>query len=209
MDFLTIFGFIVVVAFIIGSISGIIEYKNTSNKKESLLSEIEKLDDFEVSQHIMGDDGESGLAVDELRHKICLIKQKNGKTLTKVYTYRSILETEILENGLSLTKTSRGSQLGGILIGGLLLGGVGAIIGGLSGKKSQIDKVNSIDLKIVINDMQTPMFLINFLKSSNGYKKDSFVYKSRIESIRRWNSLLAVLIKKADEEDIKNEKDNG
>ncbi len=202
MDFLTLLGF----AFVAGIVIAIVQGINTSEKKKGMLLEIEKLDDFEVSQQIMGNDGESGLAIDEIRHKFCLIKQEYGTISTKIYTYKDLLETEILEDGLSISKTARGSQLGGMLIGGLALGGVGAIIGGLSGKKNQIDKVSSIDLKIVVNDTKSPMFLINFLKHSDGYKKDSFIYKTSIQTIREWNSLMAVLIKKADEED-KNTKD--
>ena len=202
MDFLTILGFVIVGGIVAGILQGI----TTSEKKKDMLSEIDKVDDFTVSQQIMGNNGESGLAIDEARHKFCLIKQEYGTISTKIYTYKDLLETEILEDGSSITKTSRGSQLGGILIGGLALGGVGAIIGGLSGKKNQIDKVSSIDLKIIVNDTETPMFLINFLKSSDGYKKDSFVYKTGIQTIREWNSRMAVLIKKADEED-KNKQD--
>lgn len=173
----------------------------TSEKKKDMLSKITQLDDFTVSQQIMGSDGESGLAIDETRHKFCLIKQKNGMISTKIYTYKDLLETEILEDGLSITKTARGSQFGGMLIGGLALGGIGAIIGGLSGKKNQMDKVSSIDLKIIVNDTESAMFLISFLKFPNGYKKDSITYKTSIQRTREWHSLMTVLIKRADEED--------
>ena len=204
MDFiLTILG-IVVVGWIGMFIVGSIKVVDTSKKKKNILSELEKLNDFKASQQIIGSEGESALAIDKTRDKFCLIKQKDGIISSKIYTYKDILETEILEDGLSVTKTARGSQLGGTLIGGLALGGVGAIIGGLSCKKNQIDKVSNIDLKIIVNDMESPMFLLNFLKFPEGCKKDSFSYKTSIESAREWNSLLTVLIKKADEEDNSN-----
>lgn len=92
------------------------------------------LDGFTPSQKVMDNDGNSGIAVDEGRKKVCLIKQSMGNIDLDVLTYRDILSSEIFENGVTITKTARGNQLGGALIGGLALGGVGAIIGGLSGK---------------------------------------------------------------------------
>jgi hypothetical protein len=81
----------------------------------------------------------------------------NSDAFFKIFSYRDILESEVLEDGHSVTKTSRSSQLAGTLVGGLLLGGVGAIIGGLSGKKTTHKKVTRIELKVVVNDTSHPI----------------------------------------------------
>lgn len=144
--------------------------------------------------------------MDTKRNKFCILRNDDGIVTTTIYPCKDILESEILEDGQETTKTSRGSQLGGALVGGLVLGGVGAIIGGLSGKKTHTDKINSIDLKIIINDTNSPMIVFNFFKSLNteGIEKSTTAYKQYIIKAREWNSLLAVLIKKADEDDNKN-----
>lgn len=171
-----------------------------SVKKDHLFSKINELNDFEFSKHILSDDLNNGIFIDEKRNKICLVDNEKN---TNVYRYRDILEVEILEDGSSVTKMSRTSQVGGAILGGLILGPVGAIIGGLSGKKENINKVNRIDLKLIVNNTQSPLFIMNFLDSSNGEEKGNIIYKTSIQEAREWHSLISVLIKKADFEDNK------
>ena len=175
-----------------------------SDIQDILIDKFKKLENFEVSKGMISNDLKNGIAIDNKKNKFCILKNNDGNINTTIYTYKDLLESEILEDGQGTTKTSRGSQIGGVLIGGLVLGGVGAIIGGLSGKKTHIDKVNSIDLKVIVNDTNSPMIILNFFKSKDGEEKSTPTYKSNIREIREWNSLLSVLIKKADEDDSKN-----
>jgi hypothetical protein len=118
-------------------------------------------------------------------------------------TYRDLLSSEVFEDNVTITKTARGSQLGGALIGGLALGGVGAIIGGLSGNKTSSDKVNRIDLRITVNRTGSPVHDINFMNVEG--KKNGIIYKTAMKQTRHWHGLLGVLIKRADTEDIAQE----
>src|SRR5690625_2106720 len=52
-----------------------------------------------------------------------------------------IIESEVVVDSHTITKTARGSQIGGAAVGGVLLGGVGAIIGGLSGGTGSFEQV--------------------------------------------------------------------
>lgn len=183
----------------------IIQIVYTSNKKKGMEERLSALEDFSPSQKIMGEDGNSGIAVDEGRKKICLIKNTFGNILLDVVTYRDILSSEVFEDGVTITKTSRGSQLGGALIGGLALGGVGAIIGGLSGKKTSSDKVNRIDLRITVSRTNSPVHDINFMNVEG--KKNGLIYNAAMQQARHWHGLLEVLIRRADSEDIAKEKD--
>ncbi len=175
------------------------------SKKESMVEKLSSLHDFSSTQKIMGDDGNSGIAVDEKRKKVCLIKQSGEGVKLDVISYQDILSSEIFEDGVTITKTVRSSQLGGVLIGGLVLGGVGAIIGGLSGKTAAADKVNKIDLRITVNRTSTPNHDINFMNIE--VKKQATVYTSAMEQARHWHGLLEVLIKRADLEDIAKERE--
>lgn len=195
---------LLVILFIGALIFNIIERLEKSDTQNSLIAKFNNLDDFEASKGMISNDLKNGIAIDLKRNKLCILKNQEGNVYTNIYSYKDLLETEVLEDGIEVTKTARGSQLGGVLIGGLLLGGVGAVIGGLSGKKTNINKIYSIDLKIIVNDTASPMIIFNFFKSQEGKEKSSLEYKTNIQEAKEWNSLLSVLIKKADEDDIKN-----
>lgn len=176
-----------------------------SNKKKAMEEELESLPDFSPTQKIMGNNGDTGLAIDEERKKVVLIKNGPTGVALKPITYRDVLSSEIFVDGETVTKTARGSQLGGALIGGLALGGVGAIIGGLSGKTRSSEKVKRVDLRITVNDTKSPLHDINFMDIEG--KKDGIIYKSAMDEARHWHGLIAVLIKMADNEDARKEGD--
>lgn len=188
----------------------------TKNKTNTINNKINKLDsmqnlvkDFTVSQKFQSYNLESTILLDEERKKVCFIFSNNNST--EIYDYNDILESEIIEDGKTITSTSRSSQLGGAIIGGVLAGGAGAVIGGLSGKKTSEQEFNRIDLKVIVNNTKDPVKLFNFLLSDevdiNGklipIKKDSIKYKNAIDSISHWHSLLSILIKQSDLNDSK------
>lgn len=188
---------------------------NEKNEKINKLHNMQKLlKDFTVSQKYQSYDLKSSILLDEERKKVCFIFADTNKTET--YDYKDILESEIMEDGKTVTNTSRSSQIGGAIVGGVLAGGAGAVIGGLSGKKSSEKEINKIDLKVIVNNTKSPIKLINFLTADdidfNGkpfpIKKDSPKYKSAMSSINHWHSLLGLLIKQTDSEDTGNTKNN-
>ncbi|SOC43413.1 SHOCT domain-containing protein [Ureibacillus acetophenoni] len=209
-----ILGIIVTVGLIWGGIYlGKIETQNKTNEinnKKNTLDTMQNLQkDFTVSQKYQSYDLESTILLDEERKKVCFLFAKNNTT--EIYDYKDILESEIIEDGKTITSTSRSSQLGGAIIGGVLAGGTGAVIGGLSGKKTSEQEINKIDLKVIVNNTKNPIKIINFLKADkvdiNGkalpIKKESSNYVNAINSINHWHSLLSILIKQSDSIDSK------
>lgn len=182
----------------------IVQAVGVSNKKKAMEEKLKSLPDFSPTQKIMGNNGDTGLAIDENRKKVVLVKNDSSGVNLKPITYRDVLSSEIFVDGDTITKTARGSQLGGALIGGLALGGVGAIIGGLSGKTKSSEKVKRVDLRITVNDTKSPLHDLNFMDIEG--KKDGIVYKSAMEQARHWHGLIAVLIKTADNEDKQQER---
>ncbi|MFJ7698661.1 hypothetical protein [Lysinibacillus fusiformis] len=81
--------------------------------------------------------------------------------------FKDVLSIEIVEDGVSITRSSRRSQLGGALRGGVLAGGVGAIIGGTTGTKTTTETVKTIDILITVNEIQNPIYMINFYSEMN------------------------------------------
>lgn len=209
---------------IIGVFFGVIVFaaiaREIKKQNASIARELEGIQDFSPTQQIAGADSKSVIAIDEKRNKLCLLdlrlpslaalteekaKLKPGEKLqikrisSKTISAADLLSCELFENGTTISKTVRSSQIGGVLIGGLALGGVGAIIGGLSGKTSFSEIVSRIDLRLIVNDTQNPLFDINFLNTKT--KKDSFIYREAMEKARHWHGLMEVLIKRADAQD--------
>lgn len=201
------------VAIYIAFLDGQKQQKEIEDKTSKLKELKDNLSDFLITEEYKSYDLESSILLDEERKKMCIISLKDSNS--DIFTYQDILESEIIEDGITVTKTSRSSQLGGALLGGVLAGGVGAIIGGLSGSTTSTNEVNSIDLKIIVNDTKTPIHIINFLNADvidfNGkpfpVKKSDDKYKNAIEKANYWQSLISVLIKKADKEDKEKEKE--
>lgn len=110
-----------------------------------------------------------------------------------IYSFDDIAEYELLENGDSITK----GGLGRAITGGILLGGVGAIVGGMTGVKKSKSVINSLKIKITVNDFQNPAVFINFITSQT--KADSFIYKTNYKMAQQILSTLA-LIQKDNEE---------
>ncbi|PEC48934.1 SHOCT domain-containing protein [Bacillus sp. AFS096315] len=154
------------------------------------------------------------LSFDKNSNQICFLREFGDKSeegfnfSTKYFSYRDLLQSKIIEDSASVTQTSRSSQIGGALVGGTLAGGVGAIVGGLSGKTTTNQIVRSLKLQIVVNDPMGSTREMIFLQDSKGVSKDSGRYRDAIADINEWHNLISVLINQANKEDneiIKNE----
>ena len=162
-------------------------------------SNVKLLPDFSPTQQVMGCDGTSGLAIDEPRRKLCLIAHSGVAVTRRIISYKDIVSVELFEDGTSITKTVRSSQIGGAILGGLLLGGVGAIIGGLSGRTETSGKVKHIDLRLIVNDTNAPLHDVAFMNTEGN--KGGFTYTQAIHLARHWHGIVEVLIKRADAEE--------
>ncbi|MED4908867.1 SHOCT domain-containing protein [Brevibacillus centrosporus] len=153
-----------------------------------------------ITSEISGNDGKSSVVLDENSNVIYLIEGYQKRKIS----YKDLLQSEIIEDGVQVTSTSRASQIGGALIGAVVAGGIGAIIGGLSGKQETTKKVKKIDLKLTINDTKNPIFTINFFDIGDvTVTKDNPNYREAIEKANHWHNLMSVLIRRADEEERK------
>jgi hypothetical protein len=179
--------------------AALLQISATNNKKKKMEKILGERSDFSATQKIMGCDGNSGIAIDETRKKVGLISNEFNIVSIRVFSYRDLLCSEIFEDGSTITKTVRTSQVGGALVGGLLFGGVGAVIGGLSGKTETTGKIKKIDLRLTVNDTKNPIHDVAFQNVEGN--KGGLIHKAAMKQARHWHSLIEVLIKRADMED--------
>ena len=88
-----------------------------------------------------------------------------------IFKYDNLLRYELLEDGHSVTK----GGLGRAVTGGLLFGGVGAIVGGVTGKRKTSDVCNSMSLRVSLKNAHVDTIYIPFI--SVEIKKQSAIYR--------------------------------
>lgn len=185
-------------------------YSNKERNIEVVNQYLGKLKNFTITQSLVNPDFGCGVLLDEVRKEVCvwtfsdIEKQWQEMRLH----YNDILSIEIIEDGVSITKTNRTSQIGGALLGGILLGGVGAIIGGLSGKQeTSKSKVKNLELKIIINNTSKPIFTIPLLpKTLNEISTSDTKYKEAKANAHHWQAVFEAIIKQADAEEQQSQK---
>ncbi len=154
------------------------------------------VNDFAPTQQLTGCDGKSGLAVDEYQEKICLMKSLMGEHFPVVVSYADIVSVEIHEDGQSVTKTVRSSQVMGALVGGAIAGGAGFIVGGLSGKTRSDDKVKRIDLRLVVDNTGDPLHFVTLLNLE--VKRGGILYEQAMNKALHWKGVIDIAIRRAD-----------
>jgi hypothetical protein len=173
--------------------------KRKAKRTREMATKLRELPNFDATKQVMGCDGKSGIAVDETRKRVCVTAHDGRANVSaRVFSYSDIISSEIFENGTSITKTSRTSQVGGAVVGGLVLGGVGAMIGGLSGKQKTTDQINRIDLRLTVNDTHAPVHDVAFLNIP--VSRTGFLYESASKAARGWHGYLDVLVRRTESE---------
>lgn len=105
----------------------------------------------------------------------------------KVYDYSDIIDFELIEDGDSIAK----GGLGRAVVGGLLFGGVGAIVGGTTGKKKSKQTCSKLQIKITLNKIDDPVVYIDYITTE--YKKNGLVYKTSMKFAQETMSILQVI----------------
>lgn len=211
MDFFLVLLLTLIVAVIVAVIKVPEEIRKEEEKEDRIRDKvsniklkIKEIENFNISNFTMNKSNTYAIAVDDTSHRFCIARSSSQQ----VYDFKDLLEVELIENGESLIKTSRGSQILGVAVGGVLLGGVGAVIGGLSGKKNTSHIINNIELKLTLKDSKISIFSFVFFKRVN--KEDSpqiYVHRSH-----KWHSIMKAIITQTErniqEEENKIQDDN-
>lgn len=138
-------------------------------------------------------------------HIIYSVEQNHNKIHSyqcRTVKFSEIISSELIIDSSTITSTSRGSQVAGGVIGGLALGGVGAIVGGLSGKTRSVENAKYMDIKLTLNSLSAPICKINFLDGEDfrhrrvkeGFEKESEEYKYAITEAEKWQGIFDIIL---------------
>ena len=100
-----------------------------------------------------------------------------------------------MENG----NTVSSGGLGRAAIGALAFGGVGAIVGAATGRKKTKAVVDSLKIKITMNDLEVPVIYVDLITSKT--KVESWVYRSAISKADNILASLDIIVKQYQQSD--------
>ncbi len=177
------------------------DYQTYYRTRDKIFSEIEQ---FTPSQTIFSVNNKTGIAIDSKLKKISLLNNPTGifpcdtrRIQRLTIPYKDILEVALYEDGNSITKTSRISQVAGAIVGNVLLGGTGLLIGAVTGSKKTSNTVQSLEMRMTVNSTESSYWAFAFLR--NETQKNNATYKIASEEANKFLSLMKVLINQADE----------
>ncbi len=120
--------------------------------------------------------------VDDVHKQFRLPSSKNRKA---IYSYDDIIDFALDEDGNTVTSGS----LGRAVAGGLLFGGIGAAIGGMSGKQKQT--CSKLYINIKVKNMSNPVLYIKLIDFE--IKRTSSIYKAAAESAQEIIAILQLI----------------
>ena len=132
------------------------------------------------------------LALDKNNRQIGLGTIKGNIPQVSSFKSSDIISCELLEDKDTLIKTSNTSMAARTLIGAAVTGGVGAIIGGVTAKKSTKQLINKVTLRIFTTDLDRPVRDLVFLNHT--VKKDSKEYQAAIGTATEWYGVVKAII---------------
>src|SRR5208282_3927446 len=98
-------------------------------------------------------------------NKFLLGKMDTWADASRQYPIEAVASVLLLRDDVIITSTNRGSQLAGAAVGGLMAGPVG-VMGGLSGSTRGISNIKKIAIKVIVDDHDLPVHVIEFFTSS-------------------------------------------
>jgi hypothetical protein len=134
-------------------------------------------------------DGKSLQRFIERHDRSCRLIDRGTKKTALVYS--ELIESEVIANGTSVTKTIRRGQFSGADIGGLVGESINAIIEKISGKQIPRQNPNGVYLRILINDIDDPVHVIDF--TDNTHYPATTPEVALREAIQ-WHDILSVAI---------------
>lgn len=152
----------------------------------------------QISKYYIGKDNLSSIGLNESLNEIVLLSRNNIKddfeSLT--YSFEDLFEVKLIEDEETVISANRLSQLGGALVGGAAFGAVGAIVGGSGGKQHSQKEVRKINLELVFDSIDNPLFSVSFMNEDLFMKSYDPKYKEHFAEANKWYKSFTVILKR-------------
>ena len=108
---------------------------------------------------------------------------------TRIYKYDDLIDYDVIENGSTISYTSKGiGGIGKAIVGGILFGGAGAVVGAVTAtsttKTTNItDNINRLEIKITVNDLNTRNIFIDMSEGNAENLKKINLLKQNVQDI--------------------------
>ncbi|NTH25654.1 hypothetical protein G6K83_11280 [Agrobacterium rhizogenes] len=130
-----------------------------------------------------------GVAIDPSSNRFAFTARGN----VKVFGFSDLIAVEVMRNGSSISVTNRGSQVAGAAVGALLLGPVGLLLGGVTGSKRSVEKIQRLSLKVFTNDLVMPVYEIVFFDDKPADPKSAIV-KAASDELDAWHGRFQTIL---------------
>lgn len=112
---------------------------------------------------------------------------KNKVGANKWYPFSDLVSYDLLEDDALITS----GGVGQALVGGAVFGGFGAVAGAITGKRIQKKRIESLYIKVTLNNFNTPCILIPLI--TKPIKTNSKEYQTAFEEAHKILSVLDVI----------------
>jgi hypothetical protein len=191
MIYIIIFVVIAFLLFVLSPTSTSKKQVNQEILQQEKLNQLINKNAIERSKEYLNKDFTKAIVLDETNRKIHILSTLDNSC--KTFNFNDLIESEIIIDNNSITKTNRGKQLIGAVVGNVVAGVGGMIVGGLSSEKITSERIKNISLKLTFNDMNNPICKFDFLDTS--VSKDSHDYKVAMNFIERWYGYFTIILK--------------
>lgn len=162
--------------------------KAADAEKRKLAEEKKKLAEInDPRRYFKATRSSSNIQVDE-NHGLWRIKNALGGG--SVYLYEELLSYDLSTNGNVQVKG--GLSIGRAVVGGAIVGPIGAILGGVTGKKKQVKKINRIEININVKGSVRSTRTISIFKGKD-INEDSSTARSYLKTAQKDLSLLDII----------------
>lgn len=129
------------------------------------------------------------LGVSEKENKMLFRVRVHAPIVETVINVADVLQVELAVNGHPTYEAGPVGTLGAAALGGVMFGGAGAIVGSIASIHSGKTRVNSLAIKLRLNDIHQPAVTINILQHSVLKSAE----KEFVEMAEMWTNTIEVL----------------
>lgn len=133
-------------------------------------------------------------AIDSRNRKVAHVAERDRQ----VWSYEDIISVELIDTNVTVFSKSTGRIIGGAVLGGIFGGESGSVIGALSGDYKKKDLHKSVEIKILLRDVNNPSVIINCMNLRKPVKENNKTYRKAIAYATDIADTLKVIIDDVD-----------